>query len=171
MTRQDSQSANFDTGKCLYYGRSDIRFSDHRYFILILSVSFLNEFYSNIKLCAASFSRPVSGLYEVEVNKTVPKKLIELLNRVLNSSHGSFQIVLIVTVHYNNNHHQMDDHMKNTIIKIFSQFSSFASARWLTLLLFVCYYLIYLDFWTENFVMSFTSPTTMQNTATKPIRS
>ena len=29
-TRQDSQSPNFNTGRCLYYGRGDIRNSDHR---------------------------------------------------------------------------------------------------------------------------------------------
>ena len=31
VTKVDEQNDNFNAGKCLYYGRSDIRYSDHRY--------------------------------------------------------------------------------------------------------------------------------------------
>lgn len=38
---------NFDAGKCLYYGRADIRLSDHKY--LTLSFKIIN-FDSSIKI-------------------------------------------------------------------------------------------------------------------------
>ena len=31
VTKADEANGNFNTGKCLYYGRADIRSSDHRY--------------------------------------------------------------------------------------------------------------------------------------------
>ncbi len=55
----------------------------------------------------------------------VPKKLIEVLNNIFQTSHGSFQITLIVS----NDKNLMDDKIKSSTIKLFNQFTSFAMAR------------------------------------------
>ncbi len=64
-------------------------------------------------------------MLEVDVSKVVPKKLIEVLNNIFQTSHGSFQITLIVS----NDKNLMDDKIKSSTIKLFNQFTSFAMAR------------------------------------------
>jgi hypothetical protein len=98
LTAQDRENSKFDTGKCLYYGRADVRLSDHR---------------------------PVSALIEVEVNKVIPKKQIEVLNKVMKELVGPFQVVLVVKTHTN----IMNSMVKEEVHKLFSRFKSFAMIR------------------------------------------
>ncbi len=107
-TKQEMESRNFNPGKCIYYGRADIRYSDHR---------------------------PVSALLEVEVDRVIPKRLIEVLNSIFKSSHGSFQVVLVVTTHNN----QMNDSIRNEIVPLFQQFRSFVLYRQFKNSLFITY--------------------------------
>jgi hypothetical protein len=71
------------------------------------------------------FQRPVSALIQVDISRVQPKKLIEVLNGTFQTSHGSFQLTLIVT----NDKNLIDDKIKNSIVKLFSQFSSYAMSR------------------------------------------
>ena len=64
-----------------------------------------------------------------------PKKLIEVLNRVLVDAHGPFQVILIVNTHTN----QMNDTIKNEIIDLFSKYRSFAMYRQFKNSLFITY--------------------------------
>jgi hypothetical protein len=65
------------------------------------------------------FNRPVTGLIEIEINKVIPNKLKDVLNQVL-YSHGTFQMVLIVTTHNNT----MNSQVKNEIFELFSKYKS-----------------------------------------------
>jgi phosphatidylinositol-bisphosphatase len=94
--------------KCLYYGRSDIRSSDHR---------------------------PVSALFECEVSKVIPNKLIECLNRIFVKSHGSFQVVLIVQTNTN----EMNELVKRDIYELFNKYKTFSSVRYFNNQLFFTY--------------------------------
>lgn len=87
-----------DVGKCLYYGRSDIRYSDHR---------------------------PVSALFEIDIYKTNPNKLMDTLTRVFQSTHGSFQVVLVINTHTN----CMNDVVRKVIVKMLASFRSYCFAR------------------------------------------
>ncbi|CAF0792552.1 unnamed protein product [Brachionus calyciflorus] len=87
-----------DYGKCLYYGRADIRLSDHR---------------------------PVACLLEVEVDKVIPKHLVEELHKVFLSVHGSFQVVLTVTTHTN----KMDDRIRKELLNLFMNVPTFVAYR------------------------------------------
>lgn len=62
---------------------------------------------------------------EVEYCKVIPKRLIEVLNKVLLSFHGSFQVVLVVSTHNN----QMNDNIKNDLIQLFNTIPTFATWR------------------------------------------
>lgn len=108
LTAQDRENPNFDIGKCLYYGRADVRLSDHR---------------------------PVSALIEVEVNKVIPKKQIEVLNKVMKELVGPFQVVLIVKTHTN----IMNQMVKDEVTRLFSRYRSFANIREHKSCLFVTY--------------------------------
>ena len=94
--------------KCLYYGRADIRYSDHR---------------------------PVSALLEIDVAKVIPNKLIEALNKVFLTSHGSFQIVLMVTT----DGKEMKELAKKEIYELFNKFKSFSSVRYFNNTLYFTY--------------------------------
>jgi len=107
VTTIDRENKTFNSGKCLYYGRADIRCSDHR---------------------------PVAALIECEVNKVVPKKQIEVLNRVMNEL-VPFQVILIVKTHTNIMNHMV----KDECIRLFSQFKSFAMIREFKSSLYVTY--------------------------------
>ena len=108
LTRAEHEDKNFSYVKCLYYGRADIRYSDHR---------------------------PVCGLLEVEVNKVIPSKLMNTLDKVFNSTHGSLQITLVVS----NHHNIMNEEIKSEIIKLFSSYRSFAGYKEVKNLLYITY--------------------------------
>ena len=67
----------------------------------------------------------MSALLEVDIVRVIPNKLIEVLNKIFNSSHGSFQIVLIVTT----DAQEMNDIVKKEIYELFNKFKSFSSVR------------------------------------------
>ena len=62
----------------------------------------------------------MSALLEVDIVRVIPNKLIEVLNKIFNSSHGSFQIVLIVTT----DAQEMNDIVKKEIYELFNKFKS-----------------------------------------------
>ena len=70
--------------------------------------------------------RPVSALFDIEVNKSNTNKLIEVLNRELVEVHGHFQVVLIVSTHTN----QMNEAIINEILDLFQPFKSFGMFRY-----------------------------------------
>jgi hypothetical protein len=88
-----------NAGKCLYYGRADIRLSDHR---------------------------PVSALFDIEVDRVVPKRLIETLKNVLVMSHGAFQVTLMVKTNTN----YMDANIRDKILILLRRFKSFGTFRY-----------------------------------------
>ena len=90
VTTIDRENKNFNTGKCLYYGRADIRCSDHR---------------------------PVAALLECEVNKVIPEKQIEVLKKIMNELVGPFQVVLIVKTHTNLMNHMVKDEVQRLFSK------------------------------------------------------
>ena len=62
----------------------------------------------------------------MEVNKVVPNKLIEFLNKVIAELHGPFQVTLIVNTHTG----QMNEMIKNELVKLFAKFNSYAMTRY-----------------------------------------
>ena len=68
----------------------------------------------------------MSALLEVDVVRIVPNKLIEVLNKIFISSHGSFQVVLEVTTDAK----EMNELVKKEIYELFNKFKSFSSVRY-----------------------------------------
>jgi hypothetical protein len=69
--------------------------------------------------------RPVSALFEIEIDKVDPARLIDSLNKSFVKCHGSFQVVLVVTTHNN----YMDEEAQKNIVKLFAEIPTFCSVR------------------------------------------
>jgi hypothetical protein len=69
--------------------------------------------------------RPVSALFELDIDCVDSDKLIDTLKKVLLSSHGSFHSTLIV----NTNTNEMNPDIKSELIKLFRKFKSLVSVR------------------------------------------
>ena len=68
----------------------------------------------------------MSALLEVEVNKVVPKKLIDLLHKTFQASYGgSFQLVLMITTHTG----YMSDKIRAHIVKLCGQYRTMVAWR------------------------------------------
>lgn len=67
----------------------------------------------------------MSGLFEIETDKVDPSRLVDTLHKSFQSTHGSFQVVLVVTTHTN----CMNEIVRNAIIKLFACFPSYCFAR------------------------------------------
>lgn len=70
-------------------------------------------------------SRPVSGLFEIETDRVDPSRLVDTLLKSFQATHGSFQVVLVVTTHTN----CMNEVVRNAIVKLFSCFPSYCFMR------------------------------------------
>lgn len=73
LWRRSLINGDEDPGKCVYYGRTDIRLSDHR---------------------------PVSAQLQIKVNKVISDKLYDCLHNLLKEK-GPFQATVIVSTHNN----------------------------------------------------------------------
>ncbi len=71
-------------------------------------------------------SRPVSGLLDIDICRVNPIKLIQTLNKVLLSSHGSFQATLIA----HTNTFDMKPEITSRLIMIFKRYNTLGSIRY-----------------------------------------
>lgn len=74
-------------------------------------------------------------MIEIEVNKVVPKKQIEVLHKVLKELAGPFQVILKVKTHTN----IMNEMVKVEVQRLFSKFKSYAMLREYKSCLYVTY--------------------------------
>lgn len=67
----------------------------------------------------------MSGLFEIETDKVDPSRLVDTLHKSFQSTHGSFQVVLVVTTQPS----CMNEVVRNAIVKLFACFPSYCFAR------------------------------------------
>lgn len=64
-------------------------------------------------------------MFEIDIDKVIPSKLMESLNKSFLKLHGSFQVVLIVSTNTN----YMDESLQKQIVKLFSEIQTFCTVR------------------------------------------